>query len=155
MAIAGKAVIPPGGEIFSSARMPVMAGGTFGGCLLKMLPGSANEDAHDIPKLPAFGFIEAERISATDELFVVVRDKFLYQHIQTTDMQTPSVIPKCHPMAKRTRSRWRRRVTGRTTLTAGASHTIKARGTLGVRLQTPTGILVLNFSVMDDCFLIS
>src|SRR5579863_6616662 len=51
------------------------------------------------------------------------------------DMQTPSVIPKCHPMAKRTRSRWRRRAAGRTTLTAGASHIMEARGTLGVQVQ--------------------
>jgi len=39
---------------------------------------------------------------------------------------------------------------GRTTLTAGASHIMEARGTLGVRLQNPTGILVLKFSAMDD-----
>ena len=43
---------------------------------------------------------------------------------------------------------------GRTTLTAGASHIMEARGTLGVRLQNPTGILVPNFSMTDDrvCF---
>jgi hypothetical protein len=34
---------------------------------------------------------------------------------------------------------------GRTTLTAGASHIMEARGTLGVRLQNPTGILVSEF----------
>ena len=34
-------------------------------------------------------------------------------------MQTPDVIPKCQPLAQRTRSRWRRQATGRTTLTAG------------------------------------
>jgi hypothetical protein len=39
---------------------------------------------------------------------------------------------------------------GRTTLTAGASHIMEARGTLGVRLQNPTGILVPNFSATDD-----
>ena len=33
---------------------------------------------------------------------------------------------------------------GRTTLTAGASHIMEARGTLGVRLQHPTGVLVPN-----------
>ena len=43
---------------------------------------------------------------------------------------------------------------GRTTLTAGASHIIEARGTLGVRLQNPTGILVLNLSAKDDRFFI-
>ena len=43
---------------------------------------------------------------------------------------------------------------GRTTLTAGASHIIEARGTLGMRLQNPTGILVLNLSATDDCILI-
>jgi hypothetical protein len=35
-------------------------------------------------------------------------------------------------------------------LTAGASHIIEARGTLGVRLQNPPGILVLKFSATDD-----
>jgi hypothetical protein len=35
---------------------------------------------------------------------------------------------------------------GRTTLTAGASHIMEARGTLGVRLQYPTGVLVPDFS---------
>ena len=40
---------------------------------------------------------------------------------------------------------------GRTTLTAGASHIMKARGTLGVRLQNPTGFLVPNSSAPDDC----
>jgi len=35
-------------------------------------------------------------------------------------------------------------------LTAGASHIMEARGTLGVRLQNPTGILVPNFSATDD-----
>ncbi len=40
---------------------------------------------------------------------------------------------------------------GRTTLTAGASHIIEARGTLGVRLQNPTGVLVPNSSATDDC----
>jgi len=43
---------------------------------------------------------------------------------------------------------------GRTTLTAGASHIMKARGTLGVRLQNPTGILVLKFSATDERVLI-
>jgi len=43
---------------------------------------------------------------------------------------------------------------GRTTLTAGASHIIEARGTLGMRLQNPTGILVLNLSATADCILI-
>ena len=43
---------------------------------------------------------------------------------------------------------------GRTTLTAGASHIIEARGTLGVRLQNPTGILVLKFSATDERVLI-
>jgi len=42
----------------------------------------------------------------------------------------------------------------RTTLTAGASHIIEARGTLGVRLQNPTGILVLNFYATDESVLI-
>jgi hypothetical protein len=42
----------------------------------------------------------------------------------------------------------------RTTLTAGASHKIEARGTLGMRQQNPTGILVLNLSATDDCILI-
>jgi hypothetical protein len=70
--------------------------------------------------------------------------------VSKPDMQTPSVIPKCHPMAERTRSRWRRRVTGRTTLTAGASHIMEARGTLDVRMQNPTGILVPNFFATDD-----
>jgi len=39
---------------------------------------------------------------------------------------------------------------GRTTLTAGASHIMVARGTLGVRLQNPTGVLVPNVSATDD-----
>ena len=39
---------------------------------------------------------------------------------------------------------------GRTTLTAGASHIMEARGTLGVRLQIPTDILVLKLSATDD-----
>ena len=39
---------------------------------------------------------------------------------------------------------------GRTTLTAGASHIMEARGTLGVRLQNQTGVLVPHFSVTDD-----
>jgi hypothetical protein len=43
---------------------------------------------------------------------------------------------------------------GRTTLTAGVSHIMEARGTLGVRLQNPTGILVLNLSATDDRILI-
>jgi len=43
---------------------------------------------------------------------------------------------------------------GRTTLTAGASHIMEARGTLGVRLQIPTGILVPNSPMTDDCILI-
>ena len=42
----------------------------------------------------------------------------------------------------------------RTTLTAGASHIIEARGTLGVRLQNPTGILVLKFYATDERVLI-
>jgi hypothetical protein len=43
---------------------------------------------------------------------------------------------------------------GRTTLTAGASHRMEARGTLGVRLQNPTGILVLKFYAADESVLI-
>jgi hypothetical protein len=43
---------------------------------------------------------------------------------------------------------------GRTTLTAGASHIMEARGTLGVRLQNSTGILVPNFSATDERFFI-
>jgi hypothetical protein len=35
-----------------------------------------------------------------------------------SDMQTPSVIPKCRSLAKRARSMWRRWAAGRTTLTA-------------------------------------
>ena len=46
------------------------------------------------------------------------------------DMHTPSVIPKRNPLAKRVQSRWRRGVEERSTLTARASHIIKARGTL-------------------------
>ena len=47
------------------------------------------------------------------------------------DMHTPSVIPKRNLfLAKGAQSMWRRGVAGRTTLTARASHTIKARGTL-------------------------
>jgi hypothetical protein len=47
-------------------------------------------------------------------------------------MQTPSVFPKRNPvLAKRAQSRWRRGVEERSTLTAGASHIIEARGTLG------------------------
>ena len=45
-------------------------------------------------------------------------------------MQTPSVFPKRNPLAKRAQSRWRRGVEERSTLTARASHIIKARGTL-------------------------
>jgi len=40
------------------------------------------------------------------------------------DMQTASVNLKRPPLAMRTRSKWRRRATGRTTLTARASHII-------------------------------
>ena len=43
---------------------------------------------------------------------------------------------------------------GRTTLTAGASHIMEARGTLGVRMQIPTGNLVLHLSATDDRILI-
>jgi len=43
---------------------------------------------------------------------------------------------------------------GRTTLTAGASHIMEARGTLGVRLQNPTDMLVLNLPATDDHILI-
>jgi len=42
----------------------------------------------------------------------------------------------------------------RTTLTAGASHIIEARGTLGVRLQNPTSILVLKYYATDERVLI-
>ena len=35
-------------------------------------------------------------------------------------------------------------------LTAGASHIMEVRGTLGVRLQNPTGVPVPTFSATDD-----
>ena len=64
-------------------------------------------------------------------------------------MHTPSVFPKRNPLAKRVQSRWRRGVEERSTLTAGASHILKARGTL--RFYLPLQVFVKRRSKAKVC----
>jgi hypothetical protein len=70
------------------------------------------------------------------------KSKLIRFRTQKPDLQTSSVIPKRNALAERTRSRWRRGVEERSTLTARASQIMKREARSG---SAPTSLL--SFSI--------